>query len=86
MLPCRRRCLLSATKVSVRVAHLAAERDESLFVHVRRARTEHAAAGQRNFGAAEPAEQRADDIERGGQLAHERVRRAPGSQRCWNRS
>ena len=45
-------------------------------MHVGRARAEYAAAGQRHLGAPEAPEQRADDIERRGELADQRVRRA----------
>ena len=74
--PCKRLRLRLGDQIAVRVAHLAAKRDEGLLVHVGRARAEHAAAGKRNFGSAEAPEQRADDIERGRELAHQRVGRA----------
>ena len=75
---CSRATLRFGDEIAVRVMDVASQRDEGLLVHVRRARAEHAAAGQRNLGAAEAAQERADDVERSGQLAHERVGRAIG--------
>ena len=57
------------------VRDLGAEGAKGLLVHVRRARAEHAASGQRNLGPAEAPEQGADEVERGRQFANERVRR-----------
>ena len=63
-------------QIAVCVVDVASERDEGLFVHVGRARAQHASARQRHLGASEASEQRADDVERCRELAHERVRRA----------
>ncbi len=54
------------------------ERTECGFVHVGRARAQDAAARERHFGAAEAAEQRSAEVERRGELAHQRVGCAVG--------